>query len=198
VGQGVAEFAAFVDGAGSFGRDVTGNSTRKRKLLEEFLHALFVLRNVRIEFAVGSFEIDVGDDARSAVTGPGDIDDVEIVLFDQAIEVEVDEIQARRGAPVAEEARFDVFDTERLAQHRVGEQIDLADGKIVGGAPVGVHLTFFFDRERTGGSVEHDRAYGVGTHSGSFSASSERRNMIVTQRELHSCAERNTRGTALN
>ena len=42
VQQRVTQFAAFVDGAGRFRRGVAGNSARKRKLLEQPLHALGV------------------------------------------------------------------------------------------------------------------------------------------------------------
>ena len=43
-----------------------------------------------------------------------------------------------RGAPVAEQPRLDVLRPERLAQQRVVLQIDLADGQVVRGPPVGV------------------------------------------------------------
>ena len=51
VQQRIAEFAAFVDGAGRFGRDVAGNAAGKGELLEQPLHALGVLRDVGIELA---------------------------------------------------------------------------------------------------------------------------------------------------
>ena len=56
-----------------------------------------------------------------------------------AVEVGVDEVQARRRAPVAEQARLDVLGLQRLAEQRIVEQIDLADGEIVGRAPVAVY-----------------------------------------------------------
>ena len=39
---------------------------------------------------------------------------------------------------MTKEPWLDVLLLERLAQERIGEQIDLANGQIVGGAPVGV------------------------------------------------------------
>jgi hypothetical protein len=39
---------------------------------------------------------------------------------------------------VPEEPRLHVLRAQRLAQKRVVEQVDLPDGEIVGGAPVGV------------------------------------------------------------
>jgi len=52
--------------------------------------------------------------------------------------VGVEEVQAGRGAPVSEQARLDVLRAERLAQERVGEQVDLADRQVVRGPPPGV------------------------------------------------------------
>ena len=134
----VAELAALVDRAGRFRRDMARNPAGKRELGEEPLHALHVLRDARIDFAVGSFEIGVGDQTRPAMPGAGDVDHVQIVLLDQPIEVGVDEVEARRGAPMAEQARLDVLFLERLAQQGIVEQVDLADGQIIGRAPVGV------------------------------------------------------------
>ena len=39
-----------------------------------------------------------------------------------------------------QQARLDVFQLERLLQQRIVVQINLADGQIIGGAPIGVHL----------------------------------------------------------
>ena len=57
---------------------------------------------------------------------------------DHPVEVRVDEVLARRRAPVPEQARLDVRRLQWLGQQRVVEQIDLADRQIVRGAPVGV------------------------------------------------------------
>src|SRR5262245_2286859 len=46
--QGVAEFSAFVDAAGSLGSNVTGDAAREAELLEQLLHAFYVLADVRV------------------------------------------------------------------------------------------------------------------------------------------------------
>ena len=119
---------------------MTRDTAGKGKLFEEPFHAGFVLGDVWIEFAVSAFEVGVCDDSGSAVTGTGDEDHVEVMHFDEAVQVDVDEVQSGRGTPVAEEARFDVFEFERLFEERIVVEIDLADGEVVGGAPVGVHF----------------------------------------------------------
>src|SRR5215472_15373566 len=105
----------------------------------------------------------------------GDVDHVQVVLFDEPVQVDVDEVEARRGSPVAEEPRLDVVFRERLLQQRVVVEIDLADRKVVGGAPVRVYQGRFLVRKRirhdcllsgaVGGRSNDGRAYQSSCHS---------------------------------
>ena len=135
----------------ALGRDVAWDSTGERELGEEPFHALRVLRDAGIDFAVSPFEIGVGDQPRTAMSGAGNVDHIEIVFLDQPIEVRVDEVEARRRAPMPEEARLDVLLLERLAQQGIVEQVDLTDRQIVGGAPIGVDERSFGFRQRGSG-----------------------------------------------
>ncbi len=144
----IAQFAPFVDRAGRLRGDVAGDAAGKRKLREQPLHPLLVLRNLRIQLAIGSFEIGVGHEPRSSVAGSGDVDRVEIVLLDRAVQVDVEKVQSRRGAPVAQQPRLDVFVPQRLFQQRIVVQIDLADRQVVGRPPVGVHFSQQVGRKR--------------------------------------------------
>src|ERR1700677_3029838 len=110
----VTKLAALVDRAGRLRRHMARNPAGERELREEPLHALHVLRDSWIDFAVGAFEISVGDQPRPAMPGTGDVDHVQIVLFDQPIEVRVNEVEAGRRAPMPEEAGLDVLLLERL------------------------------------------------------------------------------------
>ena len=148
VGKRVTEFATLMDGAGRFGGDMARNATGEGKLFEEPADAFFIAADVRVIFGVRAFQVDVGDNTRAPVPRPGDIDGVQVMLDDEPIHLDVDEIQTGRGAPVAEQARFDVFKSERLTEQRIFEQINLADRKIVGGAPIRVHLAEFIGGER--------------------------------------------------
>ena len=76
VRQGIAEFAAFVDGTGRFRRHVTWDTAGERELSEQPFQARFVLGDVRVQLAVGAFQISIGHQTRSSVTGAGDIDHV--------------------------------------------------------------------------------------------------------------------------
>src|SRR5262249_55762062 len=107
---------------------------------EEPLHALLVLRDARVDLAVGAFEIGVGDDAGATVAGAGDVNRVEVVLLDDPVEVDVNEVEAGRGPPVAEQPRLDVLLGQRLLQERVVVEVDLPHREIVRRAPVGVDL----------------------------------------------------------
>jgi hypothetical protein len=70
----------------------------------------------------------------------GQVDHVGIGVLDQAVQVHVDEAEARRSSPVSQQPGFDVFRTQRLAQQRILLQIDLANRQVIGGAPVAVHV----------------------------------------------------------
>src|SRR5438477_405191 len=74
------------------------------------------------------------------VPGTGDEDHVQILALDDPVEVGVEEVEPRGGAPVAEQPWLDVLAPQRLTQERVVEEVDLPDGEIVGRAPVGVDV----------------------------------------------------------
>jgi hypothetical protein len=77
-------------------------------------------------------------------------DHVEVALPDDPVQMRVDEVEAGRRPPVAEEPRLDVLRLERLAQERVGHEVDLPDRQVVGGAPVGVDRPEAIGSERPG------------------------------------------------
>jgi hypothetical protein len=79
MGKGIAELATFVDRSRRLGSDVARNPTRERELLEEALQALLVLRDVRVDLAVGALEPGVRDQARAAVPRTGDVENREVV-----------------------------------------------------------------------------------------------------------------------
>jgi hypothetical protein len=99
------------------------------------------------------------------VAGASQVDDIQIVVLDQAIEMGVDEVQAGRGPKVSQQSRLDVLDLQRLAEKRIRVQINLTDGKIIGRTPVGVNLAQFFGRQGLHGSMMLRGMYrGYGSH----------------------------------
>ena len=138
VAQRVSQLPAFVNAAGRFRRHVTGDAAGERELAEERREPGAISRDLRIHLGVGAFEVDVGDHRRTAVARSRQIDHVEIPRGDDAVQVRVDEVLPGCRAPVAEQARLDVRRLQRLQQQRVVEQVNLADGQVVGGAPVRV------------------------------------------------------------
>src|SRR6516225_12070200 len=117
---------------------MTWDAARERELCEQSLHALLIWRNVRVNLAVGSFEVGVRDQTRTAMSRAGDVDHIEIVLLDHPVQVSVNKVQARRRPPMTEKPRLDVFFRERLLEQWVVIEIDLTDRKIVGCSPVRV------------------------------------------------------------
>ena len=114
---------------------------------KQAFHALFIRRNAWVHLTIGPFEVGVRDESGTTVSGAGDVDHVEVVLFDQPVQVNVDEVQTRCRSPVAEQARFDVLLCERLLQQRVVIEVDLTDGEVVGGPPIRIHHCAFFVRQ---------------------------------------------------
>ena len=146
----IAELASLMDAARRLGRHVAGNPAGEAELLEQPPHAVGVLADVRVDLAVGAFEIGVGDQRRPAVARPDHVDHVEIVALDDPVEVDIEHVQPGRGSPVPEQPRLDVLALQRLLQERVVEQVDLAHGQVVGGPPIGVHRLQFRLAERRG------------------------------------------------
>ncbi len=147
VGQGVAELAALVDGAGGLGREVRGDAAGVGELAEELLQAGLVVRDVRADLTIGAVEQGLGGAGGAAVTRAHEEDGVLAVVGDEAVDVAKEEVHARGGAPVANEAVLDVgaaevtllaglLVNEVLLHQRVGAKVDLADGEVVGGAPI--------------------------------------------------------------
>src|SRR5262245_7188694 len=111
-----------MNGAGRFGRGVAGNTSGERELFEEALHAAAVASDVGVELRVRAFQPRIGDHTGSAVSGTANVDHVEIVFANDAIAVDIDKVQARSSAPVAEQARLDVLVLERFGEKWIVEQ----------------------------------------------------------------------------
>ena len=148
VRQRVTQLAALMNRAGCLRRDVARNAAGKGELFEQPLHPVFILRDVGIDFAVGAFQVGVRHQSRPAVARPGDVDDVQVVFLDDPVQMDVDEVQPRRRAPVAEQARLDVRQLERLLQQRIVVEINLPDREVVGRPPIGIQLSQQFRTKR--------------------------------------------------
>ena len=140
VEQRIAELAAFMNGAGRFRRDMAGNSVRPGELAKQPMQSVPAALDRRIAFGIGPFQIGLRHDARAAMARTDDVHHVQIVLFDQPVEVDIEKVQSRRRAPMSQQARLDVLELERGFEQRIVLQIDLPDREIIGRPPIGVHL----------------------------------------------------------
>jgi hypothetical protein len=86
-----------------------------------------------------------------AVSGTGDVQHREVIALDDAVQVRVNQIEAGARSPVPEQPRLDVLAAQRFPQQRVIEEVDLPDGEVVRGAPVGVDAAQFVRRKRVRG-----------------------------------------------
>jgi hypothetical protein len=91
-----------------------------------------------------------------------DVNDICIMLFDEPIQMNVDEILSRGSSPVPEQSWFDLFGLERLSQQGILEEIDLADAEIIRRSPVPVHLVEHVWRQGPVGLRRFSRPLAVG------------------------------------
>ena len=103
VAQRVAQLASLVDASRRFRCHVAGDAAGKRELPEEGGEPGSILRDRGIDLAVGPFQIHIGHDRRPAMPRTRQIDHVEVQRRDHPIEVRVDEVLARRRAPVSKQ-----------------------------------------------------------------------------------------------
>ena len=143
----VAELAALVNGAGRLGRKVARNAAGIGELAEELLQASLVIGDVGTDLAVSAVEQRLGGTRGTTVTGAHQEDGVLVVIGDEAIDVAEQEVNAGRGAPVANQAVLNVGAAKvtrltgllvhKVGTHqRVGAKVDLADGQVVRSAPI--------------------------------------------------------------
>src|ERR1700687_789061 len=114
VRDAVAELTTFVDTAGCLWGCVAADPARETKLFEKTLHPGDIFALVRVNLGVGSFEVRIRKDGGRSVSRPRDVDCVEVVLIDEAIEVYVAEALTSVRAPVAQQSRFDLPNIQRL------------------------------------------------------------------------------------
>ena len=67
MGNGIAQLAALIDGAGGLRRHVAGNAAGEAELLEQAFHTLFIPADVGVHLAVGTIQVGVGDEEVAAV-----------------------------------------------------------------------------------------------------------------------------------
>ena len=105
----VAELAPFMDRTRRRHADVARHAARRREAPEQAAESGGISRDFAIHLSVRALQVHVGQHCRAAVSGPCEKDGVHVMLFDQPIEMHVNEVQSWRRAPVPEEAWFDVF-----------------------------------------------------------------------------------------
>src|SRR5262245_45457839 len=77
------------------------------------------------------------------MAGTADIDNVEVTSLDDPVQVDIDEIQPRRCAPMPQQTWLDMLGFQRLTKQGIVEQINLPDRKIVRGPPISVETRQF-------------------------------------------------------
>ena len=138
--QRVAQLATLMNRAWHFGRHVAGDTLRPRELPKQPLQAVAVAFDGRVVLGVRAFQITVRHDAWPAMARTHDVNHVQVVFFNQPVQVNIQKVQTRRRAPMAQQARLDVGERERTLEQRVVLQVNLPDRQVVCGTPVSVYL----------------------------------------------------------
>ena len=157
----VPQLATLMNRARRLRRNMAGDPAGEGELSEQLPQAALILADVGIDLAVRPLEVDAADHRRGTVAGSGDVDHVEVMLFDDPIQMRVDEVLARSRAPVPQQQLFHMRQLQRLPEQRVVAEIDLADGQVIGGPPVGMDLAELLRVEGTL-LVRRSRAQSVG------------------------------------
>src|ERR1700686_2310368 len=90
VAERVAEFSALMNGTGAFGRNVARNTPGERELPEQLLEAGGVCGDLGIDLAIGSLQIRIAHQGRSAMTWAVRVDHTHPVGANDGAEVRVD------------------------------------------------------------------------------------------------------------
>ena len=101
-----------MDRSGNFRGAVASELSGKGKSTEELEHSGFILALFRVDLRIGSFQVAVRDYGRGAVAWTRDIDHVQVVLPDDAIQVDPGERLAGVGTPVAQQSILEVLGRE--------------------------------------------------------------------------------------
>ena len=144
MGDGVAKLAAFVNRTRRFRRAVRADSSGKRELPEELEQASFVATLVGIDLGVVAFEIAIGKRGGRAMTGAGDVDDIQVVFLDEPVQMNPNQRLAGIGSPMTKKPILDVLWLQRFAKQRIRAKIDHSCRQIIAGSPVGIDLPQFF------------------------------------------------------
>ena len=71
----------------------------------------------------------------------GQKDQIQIISFDDPVQVNENKVLSRYGSPMSDDLLFDHIAGKGLSEERVLQKVQLAGRKIVCGAPPGIHLS---------------------------------------------------------
>ena len=130
---------------------MAGDAAGEGEALEELAHALLILGDVGIDLGIAAVQPVLSHHGVAAVAGAGEVDHVQVVPLDDPVQVGVDEVLPRAGAPVADDGLLQVRRRQGAPEQGVVQQVELAGRQIVGRPPVGVQLLQLLRREGLAG-----------------------------------------------
>jgi hypothetical protein len=88
---------------------MTWNPAGERKLFEQALHPFLILAYMGIDLAVSPLKVRVRHQSRPAMPWPSDVQNVQVLFLDYPVQVGINKVKARRGAPMTQQPWFDVL-----------------------------------------------------------------------------------------
>src|SRR5215469_9448913 len=94
-----------------------------RSGLSKAAQPFLVLTLLRVNLRIRTIQVDRAQHARRAMAGTCHKDHVLVVSLDDAVEVGIDECEARARSPMPQQPVLDLFRLERLLEQRIVAQI---------------------------------------------------------------------------
>src|ERR1035437_1432879 len=104
--QRVAKLSSLMHRIGDMRPAVAGHPAGRRELAKHKAQAFLIQRDFWVNLGVGAFQIRAGIQGGASMSWSRDVNDVRIMFFDEAIQMNVNEVLPRRSSPVSEKARF--------------------------------------------------------------------------------------------
>src|SRR5436305_807363 len=113
-------------------------AAREGELPEQPCHAGRVPPNLRIDLFIAAIEPRAGQHGGTAMPRPADEQNLAIIASNDPVEMRMDEGEPRRGSPMSQQARLDIFGCQWPTQQWIVGEVDLPDGEVIRRAPPSV------------------------------------------------------------
>src|SRR6266699_3343783 len=134
--QGIAQLPSLVNSSWNTWIEMAWKSAGPGKAAHKVFNSSAIERQLWIEFMQGAFYIQVCQIRGSTMPRSRDQKHIDVVALDEMVEVSIDQVDTRPGAPVTQQAVIDMLRFQWFLKQHVRFEINLCSRKVVGDAPV--------------------------------------------------------------